>query len=101
MERCWASRSKYSPTALRPMKSRPTKGRKGWNKGEPYSCTRGIGEEVKCARMAGVEALEVKAEMRERMEERMAGRGVGILFDVSLIDVVNVVDVDIVVWNGH
>jgi hypothetical protein len=30
--------------------------------------------------MVGVEALEVKAEMRERMEERMAGRGMGISF---------------------
>lgn len=26
-----------------------------------------------------MDALEVKAEMRERMEERIAGRGVGIL----------------------
>jgi hypothetical protein len=67
-------------------------GRKGWKRGEPCSCTRGVGEEVKCARMAGVEALEVKAEMRERIEERRAARGVGILFPflmkVILINVV-------------
>ena len=64
------------------MKSWPRKGRNGWNKLEPCSCTRGVGEEVKCARMAGVEALEVKAEMSERMVERMADRGVGISFPV-------------------
>lgn len=85
MDRCCASKSKYSPTASRPMKSRLRNGRKGWSKGEPYSCTSGIGEEVKCARIAGVDALEVKAEIRERMEERIAGRGVGILFLASQV----------------
>lgn len=78
-ERYCARRSKYSPTPDRPVKSRPMKGREGWRSAEPCSCTSGVGVDVKCARMTAVEPLEEKVEMRERMEERRAGRGVGIV----------------------